>query len=533
MDNFNLNIGSSSCTPTVVQVNKFSVHINSKKLFDDSELVLTSGHIYGLIGKNGCGKTTLLNIIKNNMIPIDKRMLVLCVEQAIEETNDTPIQILMKSNGEFFKINQRMIVLEKLMEDELFGNKDEDDMILTEYNQIEQSLKNYIPEMEEVKIQKILKGLGFTDNMMNQSFNIFSGGWKMRIALAKSLYIKPDLLLLDEPTNHLDLEATIWLGNYLETNFLDKNHIGLVVSHNIGFLDQICTNILNIEKNKLVTYRGNYTSFKYNYDKKLIESKKEWDKLIKNKNSKKCNEIIKKKSSLTEPYIIKINFSDVSNLKGNILSVQNMSFSYNSTLIFDSVDFGIDINSRITLIGQNGVGKTTLLKLIMGEINPNSGYIVKNNGLKIGYYHQHFEQFLPNNMTPINYLQSKIPKELIVNDKIQSVRKYLGTMKLDPQAHNSLIGTLSGGQKARVALINIIFQQPQLILMDEPTNHLDIETIEGLIKGLQEYKGGLMIITHDSHLITSLESELWILRDNKIEFYNNTFDSYCDLILNN
>ena len=531
MNDFNLNIGSSNCTPSVVQVNSFSIDINSKKLFDNSELVLASGHIYGLIGKNGCGKTTLLNMIKNNMIPLDDRMLVLYVEQEIEETDETPVQILLKSNGEFFKINQRMILLEKLMEDEMFGSKDEDDDILTEYNKIEQLLKNYIPELEESKIKKILKGLGFTDNMMNKPSNLFSGGWKMRISLAKSLYIKPNLLLLDEPTNHLDLEATIWLGNYLENDFLNKSHIGLVVSHNIGFLDQICTNILNIENSKLVTYRGNYTIFKYNYNKKLIESKKELNKMVKNKPKKKCNEIIKK-SSLTEPYVIKINFSDVSNLKGNILSVENISFSYNSTLIFDSIDFGIDINSRITLIGKNGVGKTTLLKLIIGEIKPTTGHIIKNNGLKIGYYHQHFEQFLPKNMTPIDYLKSKIPKELILNDKIQSVRKYLGTMKLEPQAHNSLIGTLSGGQKARVAIIDIIFQQPQLILMDEPTNHLDIETIEGLINGLKEYNGALMIITHDSHLITSLDSELWILKNNKIEFYNNTFDSYCDLILN-
>ena len=167
----------------------------------------------------------------------------------------------------------------------------------------------------------------------------------------------------------------------------------------------------------------------------------------------------------------------------------------------------------------------------MGEIIPNDGSVIKQNGMRIGYYHQHFENFLPKDKSPVEYLEETIPQDLLHQDKIQSVRKYLGSVKLESKAHHTLIGNLSGGQKARVALISLIFQKPHFILFDEPTNHLDIETVEALIDGLKDYEGGLMVITHESELITNLESQLWIVKDKKIEFYNNTFEDYSNKIM--
>ena len=167
----------------------------------------------------------------------------------------------------------------------------------------------------------------------------------------------------------------------------------------------------------------------------------------------------------------------------------------------------------------------------MGELEPSEGTVVKQNGLRIGYYHQHFESLLPKDKTPIEYLEETVPEQLISGNKMQTVRKYLGTLKLEAEAHNSTIDSLSGGQKARVAFISLLFQKPHFILLDEPTNHLDIETVEALIEGLKEYKGGLMVITHEPEMITNLESELWILENNKITFYNNTFEDYCDSLI--
>ncbi len=536
MESFNLIIGKSNCTSNMVQVNNFSISINSKKLFDDSELVLAPGNNYGLIGKNGCGKTTLLKMIASRRLPVNEKTLILYVEQEIEESDKSPVQLLTESNGVFYKNKLRLLEIEELMSHEDFENNDDSDEILQEYTKLEEEMRTVVPEVEDAKIRKILKGLGFTEETMEQSSNLFSGGWKMRISLAKALYIEPDLLLLDEPTNHLDLEAVIWLGNYMEDIFPTKNKISLIVSHNVGFLNQVCSHTLNIEKGKLVTYRGNYSSYKFNFEKKLKHEEKEWDKLIKKKKgkSKKEFEELLKNSGLTEPekpYNVKIEFPEISQYRNNVISVDSLNFSYGENEIFKDVSFGLDMDSRVTLIGRNGIGKSTLLKLIMEELNPIEGLVVKQNGLRIGYYHQHFENFLPKDKTAIEYLEELVPEDLANQNKMQTVRKYLGSVKLESKAHNSLIGNLSGGQKARVALVRLIFQKPHFILFDEPTNHLDIETVEALINGLKDYDGGIMLITHESEIITNLDSQLWILKDKKIEFYNNSFDEYCEMIL--
>ena len=536
MENFNLIVGKSNKTSNMVQVNNFSISINSKVLFDDSELVLSPGNIYGLIGKNGCGKTTLLKMISNRKIPVNDKILILCVDQEIEETTKTPVELLKESNGKLYKQQLRLAEIEDIMSSEDFEDRDDSDKIMEEYEELENMMKMYVPEVEDAKIRKILKGLGFTKEMLDQESNYFSGGWKMRISLAKALYIEPDLLLLDEPTNHLDLEAVIWLGNYLETIFPENNKMALVVSHNVGFLNHVCSHILNIEKSKIVTYRGNYSTYKFNFEKKLKHEEKEWGKILKQKKgkSKKEFEEILKKSTVKEPerpYNVRINFTEIPKYRNNVISVENLKFSYDNKVIFDDISFGLDMESRVTLIGKNGIGKSTLLKLIMGEIIPNDGSVIKQNGMRIGYYHQHFENFLPKDKSPVEYLEETIPQDLLHQDKIQSVRKYLGSVKLESKAHHTLIGNLSGGQKARVALISLIFQKPHFILFDEPTNHLDIETVEALIDGLKDYEGGLMVITHESELITNLESQLWIVKDKKIEFYNNTFEDYSNKIM--
>ena len=247
--------------------------------------------------------------------------------------------------------------------------------------------------------------------------------------------------------------------------------------------------------------------------------------------SKKDFDELKKKSGLQEPerpYEVKVDFEDVPQYSGNIISVSDLSFSYGDKKIFDKVDFGLDMESRVTLVGKNGIGKSTLLKLIVGELEPNEGYVTKSNNLRIGYYHQHFEHFLPKDKTPVEFLEEMVPDNLITGSKMQTVRKYLGTLKLESQAHNSLIGSLSGGQKARVAMVYLIFQKPNLILFDEPTNHLDIESIEALIEALKEYNGGVMIITHEPQLVMELDYDLWLLKDNKINRYMKSFEDYIE-----
>jgi ATP-binding cassette subfamily F protein 1 len=515
--------------------------VSGKSLFQDSPLIVSPGNIYGLIGKNGCGKSSLLKQLSLTNLFADNKIRVLYVEQELDISDKNPVDIIFSSNSKLAYITEQIEIIEK--EIKHLQDKEEpsyeDDLLLenlmNKYQEFQNQIIGFNKEAEISKIKSILYGLGFTHESMEQSSSIFSGGWRMRISLARALYIEPDLLLLDEPTNHLDLEAIIWLSNYMES----WKGVAIIVSHNIGFLNETCSQIMNIENLKLVTYRGNYSMFKKSleqkqknqikiyeaYEKKLKEFKK-------NNSSKNGVEEFIKKNQVSKPekqYYVKINFQPTNSFKSHVIKLEDICFSYSDKEILKNVEIGIDMNTRATLVGLNGSGKSTLMKLISGEIKPSSGTVWIQNNLRIGYYNQHFEEQLPMDKTPIEYLIDRIPDNLKDGNREITVRSYLGNVKLEGNAHNKKINELSGGQKARVALVKLIFQQPHVLLLDEPTNHLDIETVEALINGLKDFNGGILLITHEPELINSLESELWIMDKNTKQVckYLNSYENYC------
>ena len=533
-------------TSDSITINNFSLSVAGKNLFQDSSLIISPGNIYGLIGKNGCGKSSLLKQLSLTTLFADNKIRVLYVEQELNITDKNPVDIIFSSNSNLAYITEQIEFIEK--EIKSLQDKEEpiyeDDLLLenlmNKYQEFQNQIIGFNKEAEIGKIKSILHGLGFTHDSMEQSCTIFSGGWRMRISLARALYLEPDLLLLDEPTNHLDLEAIIWLGNYMES----WKGIAIIVSHNIGFLNETCSQIMNIENLKLVTYRGNYTMFKKSLEQKQKNQTKTYDtyekklKEFKKNNSSKnaVNEFIKK-HQVPKPekmYNVKINFQITNVFKSIVIKLEDIYFSYGEKEILNSVDLGIDMNTRATLVGLNGSGKSTLMKLISGEIKPSSGTVWTQNNLRIGYYNQHFEEQLPMNKSPIEYLIERIPDNLIEDNREITVRSYLGNIKLESSAHNKKINELSGGQKARVALVKLIFQQPHILLLDEPTNHLDIETVEALIKCLKNFNGGILLITHEPELINSLESELWVMDKNtkQILKYLKSYDNYCKEIIN-
>jgi len=528
-------------TSDSISINNFSLSVSGKSLFQDSPLIVSPGNIYGLIGKNGCGKSSLLKQLSLTNLFADNKIRVLYVEQELDISDKNPVDIIFSSNSKLAYITEQIEIIEK--EIKHLQDKEEpiyeDDLLLenlmNKYQEFQNQIIGFNKEAEISKIKSILYGLGFTHESMEQSSSIFSGGWRMRISLARALYIEPDLLLLDEPTNHLDLEAIIWLSNYMES----WKGVAIIVSHNIGFLNETCSQIMNIENLKLVTYRGNYTMFKKSleqkqknqikiyeaYEKKLKEFKK-------NNSSKNGVEEFIKKNQVSKPekqYYVKINFQPTNSFKSHVIKLEDICFSYSDKEILKNVEIGIDMNTRATLVGLNGSGKSTLMKLISGEIKPSSGTVWIQNNLRIGYYNQHFEEQLPMDKTPIEYLIDRIPDNLKDGNREITVRSYLGNLKLEGNAHNKKINELSGGQKARVALVKLIFQQPHVLLLDEPTNHLDIETVEALINGLKDFNGGILLITHEPELINSLESELWIMDKNTKQVckYLNSYENYC------
>lgn len=528
-------------TSDSISINNFSLSVSGKSLFQDSPLIVSPGNIYGLIGKNGCGKSSLLKQLSLTNLFADNKIRVLYVEQELDISDKNPVDIIFSSNSKLAYITEQIEIIEK--EIKHLQDKEEpiyeDDLLLenlmNKYQEFQNQIIGFNKEAEISKIKSILYGLGFTHESMEQSSSIFSGGWRMRISLARALYIEPDLLLLDEPTNHLDLEAIIWLSNYMES----WKGVAIIVSHNIGFLNETCSQIMNIENLKLVTYRGNYTMFKKSleqkqknqikiyeaYEKKLKEFKK-------NNSSKNGVDEFIKKNLVPKPekqYYVKINFQPTNSFKSHVIKLEDICFSYSDKEILKNVEIGIDMNTRATLVGLNGSGKSTLMKLISCEIKPSSGTVWIQNNLRIGYYNQHFEEQLPMDKTPIEYLIDRIPDNLKDGNREITVRSYLGNLKLEGNAHNKKINELSGGQKARVALVKLIFQQPHVLLLDEPTNHLDIETVEALINGLKDFNGGILLITHEPELINSLESELWIMDKNTKQVckYLNSYENYC------
>jgi ATP-binding cassette subfamily F protein 1 len=516
---------------TAISINNFDLSIAGKQLFKDSKLSIQSNTIYGLIGKNGSGKSSLLkqlysiqNEIKTNKDSV--KIDTLYVEQEIKLDERNPLDFILDSNSKLIKMQSDLDTITKLMEQD-----DIDDSIYTSLNEKSQELYSIVnvwnPELEKALAIKILKGLGFTETMLAQESTLLSGGWMMRMSLARSLYLKPDLLLLDEPTNHLDLEAIVWLGDYLNS----WNKTVVVVSHNIGFLNDTCDYIVNIEDMKLVYYKGNYNAFKECLANKNKEIKDKWDKFekqlkdIKKKGIKQKTIDFEAKNKAEKPgplYSVYIQFDDILNVSGNILSLDNASYSYGSNEVLKNITCGIDMDSKIVLVGKNGSGKSTFVKLLIEELKPTTGSLYRKQQAKIGYYNQHFESYLPQDMTPIEYILSSTKVD------INSVRQQLGKIKLEKICYDKKISDLSGGQKARVALVQLILMKPHILILDEPTNHLDIETVEALIRGLVEYEGGLLVITHESHLIRQLDSVVWMMDPESKSI--KTIESYDDYI---
>jgi len=534
MDSYILNINKLNYTAESISIDKFSLSVVGKVLFQDSPLTISPGNIYGLIGKNGVGKSSLLKQLGKTSIFSENKIRVLYVEQELEMDDSTPSEFIFKSNIKLYTLMNESDNIEKKLEEPEVPDLDYD-KLNERYKEIQDEIRGFTRESELGKIKSILKGLGFTEE---KSCLLYSGGWRMRISLARALYLKPDLLLLDEPTNHLDLEAIIWLSSYMS----EWDKIAIVVSHNIGFLNDVCSYILNIEHQKIVSYKGNYALFKLSLKQKLKEEEKIYDayekklKEFRKKNSRNAIDDYIKKNQVNKPerpYEVSLNFLNVPQFKSHMVKMDDLSFSYGNNEILKSVNIGIDMTTRATLVGPNGSGKSTFMKLIMGDIEPSSGSVWKQTNLRIGYYNQHFEELLPHDLTPIDYLKNLVPSSLIESDREKTVRSYLGKVKLEGLAHNKLIKELSGGQKARVAFVNLIFHEPHILLLDEPTNHLDIETVEALIEGLKDYEGAIVLITHEPELINALESELWIMNPDKktIQVSKSTYEEYCETIL--
>uniref|UniRef100_A0A6C0LUM0 ABC transporter domain-containing protein n=1 Tax=viral metagenome TaxID=1070528 RepID=A0A6C0LUM0_9ZZZZ len=508
-------------------IENITIEFGKLKILDDTTLIIQYGEHYGLVGKNGIGKTSLLNAIYNRQINIPEKTDMIYVKQEEPESELSVIDIILSSNEELHKKKRRLDELQYIID-----NGDMNDNIFEEYEKINHDIGNDF-DRSKVDAQKILNGLGFDKNDQIKKISEFSGGWRMRISLAKALFMTPTLLILDEPNNHLDLHAIIWLTNYLKK----YPKTILLVSHDRYLIDETCTVIMHINNKKINYSRGNYDQFEKNIKIEKEKYMKDWEvfekKILAMKKAKKdqfsINEFIKK-SAIMRPekeYKVTIKFLESSIIKGSFIMMENISFNYdNKSKILRDLNLEINPGVRMSIVGKNGIGKSTLLKLICGEILPTKGEIIRSSVLRIGYYNQHFENSMPLDMTPFEYLMD-LNKEI----DLTTSHKYLSMFGLEPSNHSTKIGKLSGGQKARVKFASFGIIRPHILLLDEPSNHLDISTLSILIDGLNDYKGAIILITHNFDLITKLNSELWVISDGKFEKYKSNYDNYIHSIM--
>lgn len=519
-----LQISDRTCTGVLcshplsrdIRIESLSLTFHGHDLIVDSELELNYGRRYGLLGLNGCGKSTLLASIGHRELPIPEHMDIYHLSREIEASDMTSLQAVISCDEERLKLEKEVEMLSA-----------QDDGGGEALERIYERLDALDASTAEKRAAEILYGLGFDKQMQAKKTRDFSGGWRMRIALARALFMNPTILLLDEPTNHLDLEACVWLEEMLKK----FERILVVVSHSQDFLNGVCTNIIHMQSKKIKLYSGNYDQYvqtrseleenqmkQYKWEQEQIASMKEYiarfghgsAKLARQAQSKEKTLAKMERGGLTEKVardkVLVFRFTDVGKLPPPVLQFVEVKFGYTpDNLIYKNIDFGVDLDSRVALVGPNGAGKSTLLKLMTGELFPQDGMVRRHNHLRIAQFHQHLAEKLDVDMSALQYMMREYP-----GHEEEKMRAIVGRFGLTGKAQVMPMKNLSDGQRSRVIFAWLAWRQPHLLLLDEPTNHLDIETIDSLAEALNEWDGGLVLVSHDFRLINQVAKEIWV-----------------------
>jgi ATP-binding cassette, subfamily F, member 2 len=532
-----------------IHIDAFSITLFGRNLIEDTKLELNFGRRYGLVAQNGAGKSTLLQVLASRSVPIPDHINIWFLNEEAKPSDRTAMEVVMHVTLEEKK---RLDKLEnQIMEEEGPESK--------KLQGIYELIDGLEIDTLEARAGELLYGLGFSVEMMHKATKDMSGGWRMRVSLAQALLVQPHLLLLDEPTNHLDLGACIWLEDYLSR----YPNILFVTSHSQDFLNTVCTNTYHLNMDgKLVHYTGNYDSFvktrkekrtnqlkQYKKEqeqiahiKKFIASCGTYSNLVKQAQSKQkiIDKMVERgltKAPKPDPSY-SFRFPNTGRLAPPIVSFKDVSFSYSGKkedYLYTDLEFGIDQDSRIALVGPNGVGKSTLLKLLIGSIQPVEGSVSRHSHLRFSYYNQHSEDQLDLSMNPIEFMMKTFPKGIVVagvKDRVQldpkGWRPVLGKFGITGARQKAPMYTMSDGLRTRVVFALLSLSNPHILLLDEPTNHLDMECIDSLADAINHFEGGLVLVSHDFRLIKQVAKEIWVCDNKTITPWKTGIKSYKD-----
>lgn len=532
----------------MITLNNVSLRRGAKLLLDKATVTLNPGEKVGLVGRNGAGKSTLFALLNGSLhedggdCSIPKIWRMAQVAQNMPETDETATDFVIAGDTKLIELRQALALAELAEDGMAMAHAHADLADAGEHDAISRA-------------QSLILGLGFKVSELDQPVNSFSGGWRMRLQLARALMCPSDLLLLDEPTNHLDLDALVWLEAWL------KRYPGtmIVISHDREFLDAVTNVTLHIEHAKLNRYGGNYSSFETMRAQQLelqqASFAKQQEKIahlqkfitrFKAKASKakqaqsrvKALERMEKIAPVLADAEFTFEFKEPQNLPNPMLAISDASFGYQidgaNKIIIKDVNKSVLAGQRIGILGANGQGKSTLVKTIARTMPQLAGVVTEGKGLNIGYFAQQELDVLRSEDNPLEHM-IRLAKDLGPNaaesGKEQDLRNFLGTFNFAGDMVKQAVGTMSGGEKARLVLAMIVWQRPNLLLLDEPTNHLDLATREALSMALNEFEGTVMLVSHDRALLRAVCDEFWLVGRGEIKPFDGDLDDYQQYLL--
>lgn len=521
----------TSCSETFVSllgITDLTLRIAGRTLLDQASLSIEPGRKVGLVGRNGAGKSTLLGAIAGDIQP---------------DGGD----IRLSSRARMGRVKQEAPSGPTSLIDTVLAGDLERATLLTEAEtatdpqriaEIHERLGAIDADSAPARAGSILAGLGFDAAAQLRPVSDFSGGWRMRVALATALFLEPDLLLLDEPTNHLDLEATLWLEGWLSR----FSGAALIVSHDRGLLDSCVDAIAHLDKGKLSLTPGGYEEFIRIRTEQALQQARAAEKIAARRAHMqsfvdrfraqatkarqaqariKALEKLPVIESVVEDTPTQFSFPEPQELPPPMLTMEHVTAGYGDRVILSDLSLRLDMEDRIALLGANGNGKSTFAKLVAGRLEPMSGTIARSTRLKVGYFAQHQAEELVMDETPIQHMARALPKAAPTEVRSQLARFGLNASKAETQ-----VSQLSGGEKARLLLALATRDAPQLLILDEPTNHLDLDAKDALVRALSEFQGAVLLISHDPHLVEMVADRLWLVGDQKVTPFDGDMAEY-------